>query len=173
VKADKPPRTDTLDAVWRLPAGVRASYDRKMQACEAGWQATSDPWAVAEAMTLTTLHRQPPPAWLDDAVWALACKRRTKKHARRAREAGIRFMRYLAVHHAHHLDGLSWVKAYEHAAEVYMGNPDIAADAERMRKAYKQVKKDLRKGRGGLYFTPKKQQRHALKPNTSKGGAMN
>jgi hypothetical protein len=32
-----------------LPPGVKASYDRKMRNCEAGWQATGDPWAVAEA----------------------------------------------------------------------------------------------------------------------------
>ncbi len=62
-----------------LPAGVQASYDRKMKACEDGWRATGDPWAVAEAHTLTLLHRQVPPAWLDDAVWALAIQRRTKK----------------------------------------------------------------------------------------------
>src|SRR5512139_1447883 len=80
-----------------LPAGVQASYDRKMRSCEAGWRATGDPWAVAEAHTLTLLHRQVPPAWLDDAVWALAVKRRTKAHAKRAQEAAVRSMRYHAV----------------------------------------------------------------------------
>ena len=106
-----------------------------------------------------TLYRQAPPAWLDDAVWALAVKRRTKAHAKRAREAAIRSMRYEAVRDAHHLDGLSWEEACVHATKVYADNPDVAAEPDRMWKAYKRVKKDLRKGRGGLYFTPKKQNR--------------
>jgi hypothetical protein len=154
------PRDANGDPVFLiLPPGVQASYDRKMQNCEAGWRATGDPWAVAEAHTLTTLHRQAPPAWLDDAVWALAVSRRTKAHAKRAREAAIRLMRYEAVRDAHHLDGLSWEEACAQATKVYADNPDVAAEPDRMWKAYKRVKKDLRKGRGGLYFTPKKQRR--------------
>jgi hypothetical protein len=141
------------------PAAGCASQLRSQDAKLRGWLATGDPWAVAEAMTLTTLHRQAPPAWLDDAVWALAVKRRTKLHAKRARQAHVRFMRYLAVRDAHHLDGLSWEDARVRAAEIYANNPDAAAEPDQMWKAYKRVKKDLRKGRGGLYFTPKEQRR--------------
>src|SRR5215831_2303763 len=86
-----------------LPGGVRESYDRKMRNCEAGWRATGDPWAVAEAHTLTFLHRQVAPSWLDEAVWALAVKRRTKKYAKRAQERAIRFLRYEVVRDAHDL----------------------------------------------------------------------
>ena len=135
----------------------QASYDRQMKEWEAYWRATGDPLAVAEAQTLTFLHRQTP-AWLNDAVWALAVKRRTKAHAKRAQEARIRFMRYEAVRDAHELDGLSWEKAREHAAKV-LANTPAAAESERMWKVYKRVKKDLKKGRGGLYFPPKKQHR--------------
>jgi hypothetical protein len=68
-------------------------------------------------------------------------------------------MRYEAVRDAHHLDGLSWEKACEHAAELFMNNLDVAADPRAMWQSYKRVKKDLRKGRSGLYFTPKTQRR--------------
>ena len=141
-----------------LPPGVQASYDRKMKSCEAGWQETGDPWAVAEAHTLTTMHRQSPPAWLDDAVWTLAVNRRTEGHAKRAREAAIRFMRYEAVRYAHHLDGLSWERACEHAVKVLADTP-AAAGPELMWKTYKKVKKHLREGHGGRYFTPKQKRR--------------
>jgi hypothetical protein len=148
-----------------LPPGVQASYDRKMKNCETGWTATGDPWAVAEAHTWAHLHRQPSSAWLDDAVWALACQRRTKRHAKRAREAQIRIARYDTVRAARLIKDpktkkkLSWTKACELAAENLADKPDLAADSEKMWKAYKQVKKHLKEGRGGLYFTPKEQRR--------------
>jgi hypothetical protein len=142
-----------------LTPGVQASYDRKMRNCEAGWQANGDPWSLAEATTLTTLYRQPIPQWVDDGVWTLACMRRTKAHAKRAREASIRFRRYLAVRDAHFRDNLSWEQACVHAAAVWADNPDVAAPADRMWKSYKQVKDDLDEGRAGLYFYPKLQRR--------------
>jgi hypothetical protein len=141
-----------------LPPGVQANYDRKMKSCELGWQQTGDPWAVAEAHTLTALHRESPPAWLDDAVWTLAVNRRTDDHARRASEAAVRFLRYEAVRDAHRIDGLSWPRAYERASEILAHTP-AAAEPERMGKAYKKVKRDLKAGRGGRYFTPKQQRR--------------
>ena len=151
-KADKSRRIRSAAGIpvfLTLPAGVQASYDRKMKSCEAGWRATGDPWAVAEAHTLTLLHRQVPPAWLDDAVWALAVKRRTKAHAKRAQEAAIRLMRYEAVRDAHGLDGLSWEEAYEHATEILADTP-AAAGPDTMRKVYATVKKHLKKGRWGF-----------------------
>ena len=135
-----------------------ANYDRQMKDCEAGWLATGDPSAVAEAQTLTRVHRQVIPAWLDDAVSSLANKRRTKKHAKRELEARIRFMRYKAVRDAHERDGLSWEKAKEHAVKVLV-NTEAVGSSETMWDAYKQVKKDLKEGRSGLYFTPKRQHR--------------
>ena len=135
-----------------------ANYDRQMKDCEAGWLATGDPSPVAEAQTLTRVHRQVIPAWLDDAVSSLANKRRTKKHAKRELEARIRFMRYKAVRDAHERDGLSWEKAKEHAVKVLV-NTEAVGSSETMWDAYKQVKKDLKEGRSGLYFTPKRQHR--------------
>ena len=90
----------------------------RCKACEAGWRATGDPWAVAEAHTLTLLHRQVPPAWLDDAVWALAVKRRTKAHAKRAQEAAIRLHAVRRRRDAHRLEACHGRKLKVRAVEV-------------------------------------------------------
>jgi hypothetical protein len=138
-------------AVLILPPDEQARYDRKMRSCQAGWQGTGDPWALAEAVTLTTLYHQPIPQWIDDGVWALCCRRRTKDHAKRAYERNVRWLRYCAVCDAR-ARGLSWAKAYAHASEVFANNSDVAAEPDQMRKAYSKVKNDLKKGDGGKYF---------------------
>jgi hypothetical protein len=167
-------RTDAIEPVYgdvpRDAAGVpaflilsgseRKWYDRVMRACEAGWREAEDPWAIAEAMTMTVLHRQVAPAWLDEAVWLLACERRTKKHAKRAQDAHVRFMRYQVVLNAQ-AGGKTWEEACEHAAKVLAGTP-AAAEADTVWQSYKAVRKDLKAGRGGLYFTPHKQNRSRL-----------
>src|SRR5262249_29401447 len=119
-----------------------------------GWEATRDPLAVAEALTWARLHRQPAPEWVDEALWVLATKRRGKEHAKHAREAAARLARYQAVRDAHYKDGLGWNQSYERAAEVLADLPWAAAESGTMKKAYLQVLKDLRSGRGGLYFMP-------------------
>jgi len=142
-----------LPIFFILPPGVQASYDQKMKQCERGRQATRDPLAFAEALTRACLHRQPPPEWVHEAGWVLATKRRGKEHAKRAREAAVRLQRYLAVRDAHKRDGLSWERAKDRAAEV-LASTSAAAEPDTMWKVYKQVNKDLKSGRGGLYFMP-------------------
>jgi hypothetical protein len=78
----------------------RKRYDRWMKSCEAGWRDSKDPWAVSEAHTLTFCYRQVSPAWLDEAVYLLACKRRTKIYPKRAQDADVRLTRYRAVRRA-------------------------------------------------------------------------
>ncbi|MFZ0065338.1 MAG: hypothetical protein WAK90_04135 [Pseudolabrys sp.] len=141
-----------------LPDGVRESYEDKMATCRAGWMATGDPLFVAEACTLAMIHRQPMPAWLDEAVYAVATQRRTKAHAKAAREAAARFERYCAVRDAHALDGLSWESARSRAAEALAETP-AAVTAETCWQSYKSVRRDLRADRGGLYANPKEQNR--------------
>ena len=95
---DEIPRDAAGDPIFLiLPDGIRASYDRKLAACEAGWRATADPLAVSEAMIYVHLHRQPPPRWLTEAVAMLADDRRGKAHAKRALEAAADSMRYQVV----------------------------------------------------------------------------
>jgi hypothetical protein len=137
-----------------LPLKVRASYDRKMAACEAGWRATGDPAFVGEALTYLWSYRQPPPSWLHEAGWKLVTGRRTKGDATRAFNTTVRWMRYEAVRDAKRTD-LTWQDAYERAAEV-LAETRAAAKAATMEAAYKEVAKDLREGRGTRYFlTPK------------------
>jgi hypothetical protein len=79
-----------------LPPVLRARYDEKMAQCESAWR-EGEPLAVAEAQELTCLYRQPIPVWLGEAVVQLAVKRRTKKQAKRHREAQKNFARYSLV----------------------------------------------------------------------------
>jgi hypothetical protein len=154
-----------LDAVGNpvffiLPPGVRSSYERKMERCEIGWRATGDAWLIAEAMTLAFLHRQVAPAWLDEAVCFLADNSRGREHAKRAREAQVRSMRYQAVRDAHR-GGPSWEEAYERASEV-LARTLAAASPETMHEHYKRVRRDLKEGHGGRYAVPKLRRRPVL-----------
>jgi hypothetical protein len=141
-----------------LPDNERKRYDRDMESCEAGWRATGDPWAFAEALTLTRIYRQVPPPWLDEAGWLLACKRRTKSYAKRALEASIRYHRYLVVGDLRYRLGLSRGKACEEATRLLAGTT-AAAEPDMMEAAYKAVRADIKAGRRGLYFAPKRQHR--------------
>ena len=157
------PRDAAGDPVFLiLPEGVRDTYDRWMASCKAGWLETGDPWAISTAHTMTMLHRQVSPLWLDEAILSLADNHRTKVHAKRAREAAVRLMRYMAGRDAR-ASGQTWEAAYAKAERVLATNPAAAAEPDTMRKAYQEVKRDLRAGRGGRYFTPHQQKREVLK----------
>ena len=97
-----------------LPDDMRASYERKLRQCELGWQATNDSAFLTEAEILRHLHRQVSPLWLAEANIALHAKRRTKGHAKRAIETGIRWMRYDTLRTAKE-HGLHWL---QHQAEA-------------------------------------------------------
>jgi hypothetical protein len=144
-----PKDADGVPVFFLLPAGMRASYERKLTACEAAWRETKDPFAFAEALSLAFFHRQPVPPWLHEAAWAVAAGRRGKAHVRRAREAATHLMRYMIVRDAR-AAGMSWDKAYERAVV------GTAVEPEAAKKSYAQVKNDLRAKRAGLYHTIKR-----------------
>lgn len=147
------PKDENGDPIFLvLPDGVRASYERKMTKCKAGWQATGDPAFVSEAQVHIHLHRQPPPLWLSEAVIELAAKRRTKGYATRIINAAVRRMRYETVREAQQ-GGMTWDAAYEAAAELLAGT-DAKGAAGTMKDAYVEVAADLRNGRGGRYLSP-------------------
>ncbi|MCP1765147.1 hypothetical protein [Bradyrhizobium japonicum] len=153
------PRDAAGDPVFLiLPDGVRASFERKMANWKAAWLATGDPLAISSAHTLTMLHRQVSPLWLDEAILSLTDKRRTKIHAKRAIEAAVRLIRYMAVRDAR-ASGLTWDAAYEEAERVLATNPAAKAQADTIKQAYQEVKRDLKTGRGGRYFTPHQRKR--------------
>ena len=139
-----------------LPSAMRAEYERKLAACEAGWQATRDPAAVMEAMTLAACYRQPIQlsSWIIEAACAALGKRRTKGHMTRRYNATIRWMRYAAVRDAVR-SGLNWDDAYVEAERTLAKTP-AAADRLTMKDDYIRVARDLREGRSALYvYTPK------------------
>lgn len=164
------PRDAQGDPVFLiLPKGLRARYDEWMGNLEAFWKATEDPIAVSEAHTLTLIYRQVSPLWLDEAIYRLADQRRSKNHPKRVREAVIRSSRYMAVRDAKKR-GLTWPEAYEAAERSCASNSATAGTWETMRRAYMDVKADLKAGRGGLYFLPHEQNpaaREAMKAGRS------
>jgi hypothetical protein len=148
-----------------LPADLRADYDAGMASCERAWATTGDPLVVAEATTLTHLHRQPIPAWLDAAVFRLASAHRGKEHGKRAQDASMHFARYECVRDAHKA-GLSaaskrkpsWDQHYERAAALLSGT-FASGEPPAMKASYMKVRADLRAGRGGLYHVIQPQNR--------------
>jgi hypothetical protein len=161
-----------------LPEGVRAKYQARMAACESAWR-EGEPLAVAEAVTRTHHHRQPIPAWLEQAVVELAMARRSDSQAKRHAESGLHLMRYMAVRdlkvgtpgqnrrYIPPAVRMSWEKAYEQAAEMLAGTA-AAAEPATMKNSYQKVKRELKAGHSGQYFTLKdRRYRCNGKPNSN------
>jgi hypothetical protein len=130
------PRDAKGDPLYLIFVGCElANFERKMKSLEAGWRETGDPLIVQEATTLIRIYRQTLPPWLDEAVFDLTNKIRTKAHAKRAYEAHVRFKRYRAVADGNKLDKLTWTEAYDQAARVLADTP-AAGDPDTMRKSY-------------------------------------
>jgi hypothetical protein len=127
-----------------LPPKGRVQYERDMELCRAGWEATRDPYIAAEALSWAHLHRQPIPAWLHEAMWVVAAGRRGKAHAQRAMVAFKHLQRYMAVRDFK-ADGLTWEAAWARAADR------CGCEVEAAKQSYCRVKADLTRGRHGLY----------------------
>jgi hypothetical protein len=147
------PKDEDGDPIFLvLPDGVRASYERKMAKCKAGWQATGDPAFVSEAEVHAHLHRQPKPLWHTEAVIELCAKRRTKGYATRVLNAAVKWQRFDAVREAKR-SGMTWDEAYEEAAKRLRG-ATASGEASTMKDTYVEVAADLKNGRGGRYLWP-------------------
>jgi hypothetical protein len=141
-----------------LPTGVRKKYEQLLKACEDAWR-EGEPLALAEAMTWVTLHRQPNPMWLEQAVIELAVGKRTKKQAKRYAEAQKKLTRYQTVRDLRvGIPGLygpagkmSWEEAREKAAELLAESPAAGSDST-MKDSYDEVKQHLKHGHFGRYF---------------------
>jgi hypothetical protein len=136
-----------------LPPGLLASYDRNMAYCEDGWRATQDPAFVSAAQRWTSIYRQPPAAWLTDAVVSLLAGLRTKGHAARAHSRDVQLTRWDMVQRAHREEGLSWDAAYIHAAKMLTGTA-AAGTPGTMKDAYVKVGRTLKAGRNDEYILP-------------------
>ena len=141
-----------------------AKFQREMRKCEAAWR-EGEPLAVAEAVTLTYFYRQPPQAWLEQAVVNLAIGGRTKQQAKRHLADNIKFFRFQAVRDLH-ASGYSWEVAYEIAAER-LAKTSMAGSAVTMKADYAKVMRDFKAKRFGKYFILRdKRFRHDGKPDT-------
>lgn len=147
-----PRDADGVPVFLILPPAIRASYESKMARCERGWRATRDPAFIAEAKTWSHFHRQPDPLWLSEAVIELCAKRRTKGYKTRVHNAAIRQMRFEAVRDAVR-DGMLWKAAYAEAVEE-LANTRAAGKWPTMKKAYDNVMRDRKNGRGDRYLAP-------------------
>jgi hypothetical protein len=155
-----------VPVLFVLPPAMRARYDEKLARCEAAWR-EGEPLAIAEAATLSSLHRQPIPKWLEQAIIELAAKRRTPAQAKRCEEARKDWIRYTVVRDLKlgipgiykPIAKLSWDDAYAEASRVLQGTP-AAGEESTMKRAYAAVRGDLGKGRHGKYF-PLKDKRAA------------
>jgi hypothetical protein len=149
-----------------------------LAACEAAWR-EGEPLAVAMAQTLTHHHRQPPPAWLEQAVVDLAIGRRSDKQAQRHAESGIHLMRYMTVRdlkigtpsssgrYIPPAVRMTWDDAYNQAAEMLAGTPGAGA-ASTMKKSYAKVRSELDAGHSGRFFTLQdRRYRHNGRPDPS------
>ena len=138
-----------------LPPDMQAEYDRKLEMCRAGWQATDDPAAPMEALVLAYCYRQPPQFWFVEAACMVMSKRRTKRYMTRRYNATIKWMRYEQVRHAVREEGLHWPQAYRRAAER-LAKTTAKAEWPSMKADYDEVARDIKQGRGALYvFMPK------------------
>jgi hypothetical protein len=161
------PRDANGDPIFLiLPDGVRAKYQARLTACEAAWRERGDPLVVSEATSWTHMHRQPIPAWLEQATVELAMALRSDDQAKRHAELGLHLVRYITVRDlkvgtpgsngryippAVHL---TWDEAREQAAELLAGTP-AGGSADTMKSSYAIVKRDLKARHAGKHFTLK------------------
>jgi hypothetical protein len=155
-----------------LPPTLRARYEEGMAECEAAWRG-GEPLAVAEASTWAWLHRQPHPAWLEQATIDVIVGRRSKSQAKRYLENQIRMARYQKVRAlkvgwagarcgtapdgrevrtlVKPAESITWDEAYARASELLEGTM-AAGSAATMKADYSRVQRDLNAGRYYKYF---------------------
>jgi hypothetical protein len=109
-------------------------------AMEEAWRVSGDLHVIADRLAMCRLRNEPPPAWVHEALLALAdAAVDIKPYARQARS----LVRYVAVREAHDREGLSWEKAKERAAEMLQGQP-AEAGPDMMWREYRKVRAALR-----------------------------
>jgi hypothetical protein len=153
-----------------LPPGVRQSYERRMKRCERGWADRQDPAALAQAAIHAHHHRQPYPTWLVEALVVVAIGSRTSDDAKRERDAAVHLKRYLTIRDYlwRVIDGRwvrrtandtpdgekpTWERARKYASNRLVGMP-AAGGTDAMKKSYEWVRKHMKAGRSGVFFTP-------------------
>jgi hypothetical protein len=143
--------TDGSTSAVVLPSEVQKDYDRQLAACQTCWQATDEPLAVAEAITLVHLFRQTVPAWVEASAVSIIIDQRTAKQARRHRESMRHWWRYNYVHGFRQRD-IPLRKAAERAQEVLKKTGLACVSVDEIIESYQKVRRDIEAGRQAEYF---------------------
>jgi hypothetical protein len=137
-------------------------------ACEKAWRAGVK-LAVADAVDICRLYRQPPPEWLGEAVAAitknemspLEWKRRHEdmKHlARWDLVTELRTRRYELLEYSKRLKmppdhrGMTWENCYATVSEELEGT-EAAGSADTIKASYQLVQREIKAGRGARFST--------------------
>jgi hypothetical protein len=123
----------------------RVAYERVMAVLRKAWE-TRDPLALADALTWVSVHEQPVPQWLEQAVIQVLLQSRPPIAIRRHRERMAHYRRYQCVENGK-AAGLSLEEAYFAAAER-LGD----VGWEMVKKSHDIVRDDCRDGRAGWYW---------------------
>jgi hypothetical protein len=165
---DTDPGPDGWPADPRHPANRESAeqwrartFERRMAACESAWRA-GNLLAVLDAVASSAQLRQPPPAWLIEAVSALVDLRMTPHERRRHEQDLIHYTRWDAVKElrARRRDlfkqdddgrGMTWEKARA-AVSVLLEGTAAAGGEDAIKASYDLVEREMREGRGGRFF---------------------
>ena len=111
--------------------------------------------AVAEAVEICHMWRQPPPRWLVDAVTTTVRNRMTKIEKKRRRQNMIHYTRWLEVKELrarrHELGGMTWDECYAEISEFLEGT-ELAGSAATIKDSYVYVQGELKAGRTGPFL---------------------
>jgi hypothetical protein len=136
-----------------LSPEAKADFDRQMAACKTAYQATDEPLAAAEAVTLVRLFfPQAMPAWLEALVVSIIIERRTGEQARRHRESMRHMIRYQYIHSFRRQGVRPIRKAAERAKEVLKGTDIANVTVDEIIESYWKVRHDIEAGRQLEYF---------------------
>lgn len=144
-------RPEGASELAQPPPSSPPDFQAYLDMCEAAWEA-GEPFAVCEALTWSRLHRQPAPAWVDEAVFRLARHRRSRADDQQLSDAQRQLLRYITVRNSKTAPDATWDDAYEAASKKLKGT-FARGSAETMKAAYSKVAGELGRGRSGKYFT--------------------
>jgi hypothetical protein len=140
------------DHPWNRPNSETLEQSRKrifwrrMLDHERAWMAGNTS-AIAEAVATCWRFREPPPAWLWEAIDQFVDRRTPNAEKRRRREMDIHMMRWIAVTELRERRfelpfgddrGMTWEKCYAAVAEM-LADTEAAGSEETIRASYKLI----------------------------------
>jgi hypothetical protein len=130
--------------------------------CEKAWRTTRLPLAVADAVEICRMYRQPPPEWLVEAVVSIAVKGMSPFERRRRYQDMQHYLRWETVKDirgrademlARFGDdgGTSWERCYVTASEL-LANTEASGGEATMKASYEYVQTEIKEGRGSRFL---------------------